>query len=173
MTLLICTCVGVPKARSSISSPCLKVIIVSTTRPSAKGFRLECDSSCRIRSRARIFSRESRGRKMGPAQAYWSICDSRSIPPGICGSDAQRPSGIRRHAKIGARTRLGHLTLALSGRPQRIKARGRRRIVGALAARRSVWRHGSLERVVRRMTGHDYFACAGLLANGSSRTQVS
>jgi len=41
------------------------------------------------------------------------------------------------------------LTLALSGRPQRLQARGRRRMRSALAARRTGACHGPLERVVR------------------------
>jgi hypothetical protein len=41
------------------------------------------------------------------------------------------------------------LTLALSGRPTRFQARGRRKLKDALAARRSAALHGPLERVVR------------------------
>jgi hypothetical protein len=48
-----------------------------------------------------------------------------------------------------SRATLGRLTLALSGRPSRFQARGRRRMDSALAARRSVRLHGPLERVVR------------------------
>jgi len=44
---------------------------------------------------------------------------------------------------------MSRLTLALSGRPQRSQARGRRKMNGALAARRSDQLHGPLERVVR------------------------
>src|SRR5712672_1660154 len=42
-----------------------------------------------------------------------------------------------------------HLTLALSGRPQRIQARGRRKLDDAPDARRSTSLHRPLERVVR------------------------
>src|SRR5258708_25833966 len=41
------------------------------------------------------------------------------------------------------------LRLALSGRPPRSQARGRRKMTGALAAHRSERFHGPLERVVR------------------------
>jgi len=48
---------------------------------------------------------------------------------------------------------VGCLTLALSGRPQRPEARGRRKLNGAQVARRRVRPPGPLERVVRSHDG--------------------
>src|SRR5258708_23832419 len=48
----------------------------------------------------------------------------------------------------------GRLPPALSGRPQAPQARGRRKLKGALAARRSEACHGPLDRVVRCSTAH-------------------
>jgi len=48
------------------------------------------------------------------------------------------------------RRSICRLTLALSGRPQRVPARGRRKMADAPAARRSDVCHGPLERVVSR-----------------------
>ncbi len=50
----------------------------------------------------------------------------------------------------GCGTGVGDLTLALSGRPTRIQARGRRNMFDAPYARLRVWRPGPLERVVRQ-----------------------
>jgi len=53
-------------------------------------------------------------------------------------------------------TTIGSLTLALSGRPQALQARGRRKIGGAPDARPRGYWAGPLERVVRR-PGHSQF----------------
>jgi len=60
------------------------------------------------------------------------------------------PSRRKGQAQGCVRARhIGRLTLALSGRPPRLPARGRRKMNDALAARRSAAPHGPLERVVR------------------------
>jgi hypothetical protein len=59
-----------------------------------------------------------------------------------------RPSDARR---MPAAVSNRHLTPAMSGRPLRFQARGRRKMRSALAARRSKACHGLLERVVGRV----------------------
>src|SRR6266849_2579796 len=75
---------------------------------------------------------------------------ARSTPPTVAAARLTPRRTLSRHVgKNRVTFSTWRLTLALSGRPPRHQARGRRKLNGALAARRSGALHRPLERVVR------------------------
>src|SRR5882724_13319963 len=90
----------------------------------------------------------------GASSASLPICSAHVTPGGGLSTTTRR---VRRAGESIVATpdrgtaviSYSRLTLALSGRPQRSQARGRRKMNSALAARRSAWFRRPLERVVR------------------------